>query len=50
MYVVAVTGYADEATQSRALASGCDHHMAKPVNPDALLALIARWIGERRRE
>lgn len=50
MYVVAVTGYADEATQSRALASGCDHHMAKPVNPDALLALIAGWIGERRRE
>lgn len=50
MYVVAVTGYADEATQSRALASGCNHHMAKPVNPDALLALVARWIGERRRE
>lgn len=50
MYVVAVTGYADEATQSRALASGCDHHMAKPVNPDALLALVAGWIGERRRE
>ncbi|MHB8903005.1 MAG: PAS domain S-box protein [Thermoguttaceae bacterium] len=48
MYVVAVTGYADEATQSRALASGYDHHMAKPVNPDALLALIASWIGERR--
>jgi CheY-like chemotaxis protein len=50
MYVVAVTGYADEATQSRALASGCDHHMAKPVNPDVLLAQIAGWIGERRRE
>jgi PAS domain S-box-containing protein len=50
MYVMAVTGYADEATQSRALASGCDHHMAKPVNPDVLLAQIAGWIGERRRE
>jgi PAS domain S-box-containing protein len=50
MYVVAVTGYADEATQSRALASGCDHHMAKPVNPDTLLALVASWIGERRHD
>jgi PAS domain S-box-containing protein len=47
MCVVAVTGYADDATRNRALASGCDHHMAKPVNPDALLALIAAWIGEQ---
>jgi CheY-like chemotaxis protein len=41
MYLVAVTGYADEETQNRALAAGCDHHMAKPVRPDALLALVA---------
>jgi PAS domain S-box-containing protein len=50
MYVVAVTGYADDATKRRALASGCDHHMAKPVNPNALLALIAAWIYERRHD
>lgn len=48
MYVVAVTGYADEATQSRALASGCNHHMAKPVKPDTLLALIAAWTSASR--
>jgi PAS domain S-box-containing protein len=50
MCLVAVTGYADEATKSRALASGCDHHMAKPVAPNALLDLIAAWIDERRHD
>jgi hypothetical protein len=24
--------------------------MAKPVNPDTLLALVASWIGERRHD
>jgi two-component system CheB/CheR fusion protein len=41
MCLVAVTGYADEGTRDRALAAGCDHHMAKPVNPDVLLAFVA---------
>lgn len=50
MCLVAVTGYADAATKNRALASGCDHHMAKPVNPDALLALVAAWVGEHRHD
>jgi len=45
--LVAVTGYADKATKDRALASGCDHHMAKPVDPDILLALVAAWISRQ---
>lgn len=32
LYVVALTGYADEKTRARALASGCDHFLAKPVS------------------
>jgi PAS domain S-box-containing protein len=48
MHVVAVTGYADEDTHSRALASGFDHHMAKPVNPNTLLAQVAAWIRASR--
>ncbi|MDZ7585504.1 MAG: PAS domain S-box protein [Thiobacillus sp.] len=50
MFLVAVTGYADEAAKRLALASGCDHHIAKPGNPDALLALIAAWISKCRHE
>jgi CheY-like chemotaxis protein len=40
MVVIAVTGYADEATRRNALAAGCDHHMGKPVDPDKLLEML----------
>jgi PAS domain S-box-containing protein len=38
--LVAVTGYADEETRVKAIESGCDYHLAKPVDPNELLALL----------
>jgi PAS domain S-box-containing protein len=43
--VVAMTGYGDEKTRSRALASGCDHFLVKPVAYDVLDALLVRIAG-----
>jgi PAS domain S-box-containing protein len=40
--LVALTGYGCEGDRQRALASGFDHHLVKPVDPDALQALVAR--------
>jgi PAS domain S-box-containing protein len=45
LVLVAVTGYADEETRIRAVESGCDDHMAKPVDPHALLELLANQIA-----
>lgn len=38
--LVALTGYGQEEDRQRALDAGCDHHMVKPVDFDALKALI----------
>ncbi len=40
LYLVAVSGYADEKTRSHALASGCDHFLVKPVNFHVLDKLL----------
>lgn len=40
LFVVAVTGYADEETSARALASGCDHFLVKPVDFNVLDGLL----------
>ena len=37
--VVAVTAYATAADRERALAAGFAHHVAKPIDPAALVAL-----------
>ncbi|MGQ0836891.1 MAG: response regulator [Gammaproteobacteria bacterium] len=39
--LVAVTGYGQEADRRRSKEVGIDHHMTKPVDPEALQALIA---------
>lgn len=39
--VVALTGYADGETRARALASGCDHFLVKPLSSDVLNGLLA---------
>lgn len=39
--MVALTGYGRDEDRRRALAAGFDHHLVKPVNPDALSALVA---------
>lgn len=39
--LVAMTGYGQEDDRERALAAGFDHHLLKPAEPDAVLALVA---------
>ena len=41
--LVALTGYGTEADRARSRAAGFDVHLAKPVDPQALDALLARW-------
>jgi two-component system, chemotaxis family, CheB/CheR fusion protein len=42
MFLVALTGYGQPADRARALASGFDQHIVKPVDPDALLRLLGK--------
>jgi CheY-like chemotaxis protein len=42
LYMVAVTGWGQDADRERARVSGFDAHLTKPADPDALRALIAR--------
>src|SRR5262245_835990 len=41
--LVAITGYGTEADRVKIRAAGFDVHLAKPVDPQALDALLARW-------
>jgi two-component system, sensor histidine kinase and response regulator len=41
--IIAMTAGARREDQERCLAEGMDSYLAKPVNKDALLALLARW-------
>ena len=40
MVLVALTGYGQEEDRQRARDAGFDHHLVKPIPPDALLALL----------
>jgi signal transduction histidine kinase len=40
--LIAVTGWGQEADKARATEAGFDHHFTKPVEPEALSALLAR--------
>ena len=42
--LVAVTGYGDEKTRARALASGCNHFLVKPVAYSALSGLMCEVV------
>ncbi|MBX3197828.1 MAG: PAS domain-containing protein [Labilithrix sp.] len=42
MFLVALTGYGQPADRARALESGFDEHVVKPVQPDQLLRLLGR--------
>jgi len=44
--LVALTGWGQEADRRRAIESGFDHHLVKPVDPNALNALLAE-VGEK---
>lgn len=43
--LIALTGYGQEDDRARALEAGFDHHVIKPVDPDALTALLATADG-----
>ena len=41
MFLIAVSGWSQEADRRRAKEAGFDHHMVKPVHPDALMKFLA---------
>jgi CheY-like chemotaxis protein/HPt (histidine-containing phosphotransfer) domain-containing protein len=43
--IVAMTAHAMAEERERCLASGMNDHVSKPIDPDALLAAVARWSG-----
>jgi CheY-like chemotaxis protein len=38
--LIAVTGWGQDSDKARALAAGFDHHFTKPVEPDAIAAIL----------
>ncbi len=46
--VVALTARAMKGEREKILASGCDDYMAKPFDPDTLLAGISQWTKDGR--
>ena len=53
MLLVALTGYGQEEDRRKSREAGCDGHLVKPADPDALQAVLAsfetgRQTGERR--
>ena len=40
--LIAITGWGQKEDKDKALEAGFDHHLVKPVDPKALIALIAR--------
>ena len=45
---IAVSGYASQRDRNAALAAGFDVHLAKPLDPGELLALIAKLLKQKR--
>jgi CheY-like chemotaxis protein len=41
MLLIALTGWGQDDDKRKAVAAGFNHHLTKPVDPDALEALIA---------
>ena len=41
MLLVAITGWGQAQDRERAQEAGFDHHLVKPVDPDALATLLA---------
>jgi two-component system, cell cycle response regulator DivK len=43
--VVALTASTADGDRARSLASGCDGHITKPIDPDRLLAMVANHLA-----
>ena len=48
--LIAVTGWGQEEDKRLAKEAGFDHHLAKPVDPDTLEALLVSLVGSARRD
>jgi two-component system, sensor histidine kinase and response regulator len=48
--IIAMTAHAAETDRRRALASGFDDYLAKPVRLEALGGMLAKWLGPRDAE
>jgi len=48
--LLAVSGYGHEEAVARSVEAGFDRHLVKPVDPDQLRALLARFTMERQKE
>jgi len=46
--IVAVTSYAMAGDREKALASGCDGYLEKPINPETFVAEIAQFLRPPR--
>jgi CheY-like chemotaxis protein len=40
VYIIAVSGYGQAEDHERSRAAGCDLHLLKPIDPDALAAIL----------
>jgi signal transduction histidine kinase/ActR/RegA family two-component response regulator len=47
MWLIALTGWGQEDDRRRTEEAGFDHHLVKPVDPDALIALLTSLRGAR---
>ncbi|HCF28241.1 MAG TPA: hybrid sensor histidine kinase/response regulator [Cyanobacteria bacterium UBA11049] len=47
MPAIALTAYARDSDVQIAIAAGFQHHLSKPIEPDALIALVAELVGRK---
>jgi len=49
MVLIALTGWGQEQDRKRSREAGFDHHLVKPVDPKALMSLVAELFNGKRR-
>ena len=47
-WIIAFTANAMKGVGEKSLAAGCDGHVTKPINPDALLEVVAGFLARTR--
>ena len=45
LVLIALTGYGQDEDRRRSREAGFDHHLVKPVDPDALLSMVSRPVS-----